>query len=129
MARVINLDDEEEFADNFYINPNEMRREWDACMKKDECSRKLLSMFELIARHFSRNFMYLNNTDKEACINFAVTEAWQKWRRFDPTVTENIFALFTTMISNDMRQHFKQITKNYSRNISIEALMTSVKNK
>lgn len=129
MSLDINEIEEEVVGKNFYINPEEMRKEWDACMKRDECSKKLLGMFELIARHFSRNFMYINNTDKEACINFALTEAWQKWKRFDPTITDNIFALFTTMISNDMRQHFKHITKNYSRNISIEALMTSVKNK
>lgn len=114
---------------NYYIDPNEMRKEFDECLKKGVCSRKLMNMFVKIAEGFSVKFMYLNSVDKRACINFAITEAWRKWNKFDPSRSDNIFALFTTMISNDMRQHYKQITKNYPRSISIESILSSSKNK
>lgn len=111
----------------FYIKPELMRQEYEACMQKDECSEKLLKMFQLIAEHFTSVFYYMNEIDRKTCISFAVTEAWLKWKTYDPTRSNNIFSFFTTMISNDLRQHYKHITKNYHRNISIESLMNSVK--
>lgn len=111
----------------YYIRAEEMRQEYDKCVADGKCSDRLLHMFKLIAEGFTANFMYLNTSDKKNCINYAVSEAWLKWNTYDPERTENIFSFYTTMISNDLRQHFKLLTRHNARNISIESLLNAVK--
>lgn len=110
-----------------YINPNKMRKVWDECIAKDECSPELLHYFELIAINFSKVFYYTNEYDKRATINHALAEAWINWKKFNPERTENIFSFFTTCIANWMRQYYNHLTKNKERHISLDALMNAVK--
>lgn len=110
-----------------YINPNKMRKVWEECMAKDECSPELLHYFELIALNFSKVFYYTNEIDKRATINHALSEAWINWKKFDPERTENIFSFFTTCIANWMRQYYNHLTKNKEKHISLDALLSAVK--
>lgn len=110
-----------------YINPNQMRKVWDECMQKNECSEELLKYFELIAINFSKVFHYVNEIDKRATINHALSEAWINWKKFDPERTENIFSFFTTCIANWMRQYYNHLTKNKEKHISLETLLSTVK--
>lgn len=112
---------------SFYINPVKMREVWEASKLKGECSPELLLYFQKISFHFSKVFWYSNTCDKDSCINFAVACAWQKWDKFDSERCENIFAFFTTMIANDMRQEWNSMTRNRDKQISIDALLATVK--
>lgn len=110
-----------------YINPHKMRKVWDECKEKGECSPELLHYFQLIAENFSKVFWYTNEIDRLATINHALAEAWINWKKFDPERTENIFAFFTTCIANWMRQYYNHLTKNKERHISLDVLLSSVK--
>ena len=106
-------------AKNYYLKPEVLRAHWDACVKAGECSNELIKDFRLIADN-----VYVvitkgqHHQDAEVCKVYAVTEAWRKWDKFDPSKTENIFAFFTQMIKNDIMIHYNYLNGN-KRNISM----------
>lgn len=108
-----------------YLQPKIFLAEYNKSIEKGEPTDKLINYFEKIAKKFATTFEYKNKIDFDACINYAVTEAWIKWAKYDTEKSENMFSFFTTMISNDLRIHYKQITKGKKTSISIEALMSS----
>lgn len=105
-----------------YITPAQLYTEWLNSCKAGACTTKLLMYFEKIAKEYSKVFEYTNYQDRIAIINYAVAEAWQKWDKYDPERTNNIFAFFTQMIKNDLMIHYNYLTKGKATNISIEAL-------
>ncbi len=113
---------------NYYVNPKEFQEEYDLSLKNDEPSKKLLLMFQKIAKGYSKKYTG-NKIDTDACVNYALTEAWKKWKKFDRTRSSNIFAFFTQMIKNDLAQHHNKIFKNKKFNISIDALFVNNQNK
>lgn len=108
-----------------YLNPKKFEEEYIKCWKEDKCSNELLLMFQKIGYHFSLRFCYCNDYDRRSCVNYALTEAWQKWKCFDFERSSNLFAFFTTMIANDLRIHWNSLTKNKSLHISLESLLSN----
>ena len=74
-------------------------------------------------------FQYTNKIDFNACVNYAITEAYYKWHTFNQQKSNNIFSFYTTMILNDMKIHYKQITKGKKINISIDSIFSNENNK
>lgn len=114
---------------NHYVSQKELFIEYNNSISKGSCTDKLLSYFRKIAKRFATTFEYVNKCDAEAVIEYAVAEAWQKWDSFDPEKSSNIFSFYTTMLANDMKAHYKEITKGKNLNISIEALFSSENSK
>jgi hypothetical protein len=111
----------------YYIPPEKFRAEYALSQEKGEPTLKLLLMFEKIAKRYSTKFRCVNKLDTDACVNYALTEAWQKWDKYDETRSDNIFSFFTSMVKNDLAQHYKDITKNKSH-ISLDVLFSSGNN-
>lgn len=109
----------------YYVKPEEFHKEYEASLLIDKPTDKLLKMFELIASNYSSKFNNSCDLDKNACINYAVSEAYVKWREYDKTRSNNIFAFFTQMIKNDLTSSYNQINKNSYRNISIDSLFSN----
>jgi hypothetical protein len=109
---------------NYYLDPQDLMNEYLLSIKQDKCSDKLIKYFEIIARHLSRIFYYSSENDKQSCVNYAISEAWIKWKKYDPVRTPNIFSFFTTTIKNDMQTHYNYLTR-HSENISIDSLFTN----
>lgn len=111
---------------NHYLTKEKLFEEYQRCLEQDKCTDKMIQYFTMIAKRFST--IYRNNsenrTDWAAIVNYAVSEAWLKWKEFDITKSDNIFSFYTTMIANDMRAHYKQLNKGKGINISIDALFT-----
>ena len=104
-----------------YLTAEKLRNDFEESLKLNKCSKALLDDFQLIAVNAIRR---LNNgnekhIDKDACINYAVSEAWKKWKLFNPEKTTNIFSFYTTMILNDMRIHYNYLNKWNGRCISM----------
>lgn len=110
---------------NYYVNPDDFHKEYESSLLVDKPTDKLLEMFELIASNYSSKFNNCCDLDKNSCINYAVSEAYLKWREYDKTRSNNIFAFFTQMIKNDLTASYNQINKNSYRNISIDSLFTN----
>ena len=113
---------------NIYVTPKEFLFEYNKSIDVGKPTDKLVILFTRIAKNFATTFDYKNKCDLDACVNYAVSEAWQKWSKFDSEVSDNIFSFYTTMISNDLKIHFKYITKGKFVNISIDALFENDKN-
>lgn len=107
---------------NYYVDPKEFIAEYHKSVELGKPTNKLIAFFTKIATGFISLYNGKNQCDTNACINYAVAEAWQKWNKFDETRSDNIFSFFTTIISNDLRLHYKQITKGKERKIYIESL-------
>jgi hypothetical protein len=107
-----------------YIPPEKFHAEYQLSKEKGEPTRKLLLMFERLATKYSTKFRCRNKLDLDSCINYALTEAWLKWDRYDPARSSNIFAFFTEMIKNDLASHHKIITK-HKDHISFDVLFSN----
>lgn len=109
-----------------YLTKEELTKEFQKCIEQDKCTDMMLKYFTQIARRFSTIYRNNNNnrTDWNAIVNYAVSEAWVKWREFNPEKSDNIFSFYTTMIANDMRAHYRQLNRGKDVTISIEALFT-----
>lgn len=108
-----------------YVNAKKLLEAFNESCVLGKCNDRLLLMFQKIAKHFSTTFRYVNKCDELACINYAVSEAWQKWTKFDPEKSSNIFSFFTTMISNDLKLYYKKLTKGKGSQISIDSLFSN----
>lgn len=107
-----------------YLTPGELKQEYLTSIEKGKPTDKLVKMFEKIAKKYSNRLTFTNKCDLDACINWAVTEAWIKWNKYDEERSPNIFAFFTQMIKNDLMQHSQNINKGKDITISIDALYT-----
>lgn len=113
---------------NIYLTPENFLKEYNLSVDEKKPTDRLIIMFKNIATEFSKVWIHTNKCDRDACINYGVSEAWRKWDKFDPKVSNNLFSFFTTMISNDMRLHYKKLTKSKDVNISINALFSNNNN-
>jgi hypothetical protein len=85
----------------------------------------LIKMFEKIARGWGRKFPQTNQQDLDSYVAFAVSEAWRKWKKYNPTVSGNLFAFFTSVISNDMALAHNKLNKNKHLHIPIDGLFVN----
>lgn len=110
-----------------YIEPNEMLAEYNKCLENNKCSYELLKMFELIANKYSKSksINFSSTKDRVTCVNYAVSEAWQKWNKFDSERSQNIFAFFTQMIKNDLMQHHEKLYRRSRNEISLDAVFSN----
>jgi hypothetical protein len=119
---------EQKKKSKIYASPKELTEEYYKSIEKGTPTEKLVVLFQKIAKHFSTTFTAQHNKcDIDACINFGTSEAWQKWDKFNPETSDNIFSFYTTMISNDMRLHYNLITRGKHNQISIDALFSGNK--
>jgi len=112
---------------NIYLDPKILLTEYDKSIGLGVPTEKLVVLFQKIAKNFATTFNSNNKCDLNACINFGVSEAWQKWNKFNPEKSDNLFSFYTTIISNDMKLHFKQITRGKGKQISLDALFSNSK--
>lgn len=110
-----------------YVPPEAFHKEYKLSQEKGEPTRKLLLMFEKIAKGYSSKYRFRNKLDIDACVNYALTEAWLKWDRYDPERSSNIFSFFTSVIKNDINQHYGTIMR-YRGHLSIDVLFSNTKN-
>jgi len=119
---------EKSVKSKIYVTPKELFAEYNTSIENGKPTEKLVVLFTKIAKHFATTFNYKNTCDLNACVNYAVSEAWRKWDKFNPAVSDNVFSFYTTMISNDLRIHFNFITRGKNKQISIEVLFSNDKN-
>ena len=110
---------------NIYLDPKVLFTEYDKSIELGKPTEKLIILFQKIAKNYATTFNSNNKCDLNACINFGVSEAWQKWNKFNSEKSDNIFSFYTTIISNDMKLHFKEITKGKGKQISLDALFSN----
>ena len=115
---------------NFYVKPGEFRAEYNKSLEEGKPTHNLILMLEKIAKKYALKpiFIYVNKCDYDACVNFALIRAWEKWDKFNYEISDNIFAYFTKIISNDLKIHYNKLMKGKKNNISIDALFDNNNN-
>lgn len=114
----------------FYVRPEDFQEAFTKSIEVNEPTEKLLKIFFKISKHSSVLLNLQNKQDIDACVNYAVTEAWNgKWRKYNSNRSTNIFSFFTTMLLNDMRTHKNVIQKNKGRCLSIDTIFSGQKEK
>lgn len=109
----------------YYVDPQKFHEEYELSLIADEPTRKIMLMWEKIARGMSRTFPQVNKIDTDACVNFAVTQAWRKWKKYDKERSNNIFAFFSQIIKNDLQTHHNTIKKHSKNCISLDAIFSA----
>ncbi len=103
-----------------YLQNETFLSEWYNCKKTGVCSDLLLKFFTRIAKRYVVRFPPTSALDRDAVVNYAVSEAWLKWDKFDPEQSNNIFAYFTQMIKNDMITHYNELNKGRQVTLSLD---------
>lgn len=107
---------------NIYLDPKYLQECYKDSIENGECSGELLECFQKIAEEYVKIFPNTNDCDRRACINYAMTEAWLKWNKYDPTRSSNVFAFYTSMIGNDLKIHYNFIKRHNKTKISLDSL-------
>lgn len=102
-----------------YLKNKDLMNHYNQSLKEGTPSKELLDDWFLIANNVYKTFAPDNSDDKLACVNYAVGECYIKWGKYNPERTPSIFAFFTSMVSNDIKQHYKILNRHNSRTISI----------
>lgn len=113
---------------NIYLKPKDFQEEYTKCKEVGKCSNKLLLMFEKIAKKYVVTFGGKNKLDNDACVNYALTEAWKKWEKYDETKSTNIFAFFTQMIKNDLMAHHNKLYHKKELYVSLDSVFSNNQN-
>jgi hypothetical protein len=101
-----------------YLKSEDLLSHYTVSKEKNECTLSLIKDFQIIAEHVFPMVCNFNDENKEIYISYAVEEAWQKWNKFDPE-RGNIFAFYTSMITNDIRLCMINYCKFTKRTISL----------
>jgi len=111
-----------------YAPPKQLFDAYEKSIDAGKCTDNLLKLFQKIARNFATKFRYINKCDEDACVSYAVTEAWLKWGSFNPEKSDNIFSFYTTMIANDLMAYYNKSNKGKKNLISLETLFSNENN-
>lgn len=107
---------------NIYASPKDLTTEYNKSLELGQPTEKLLLLITKIAKNYIKIDRFINKIDEDACVNFAVSEAWRKWNKFNPEKSDNLFSYFTSMLGNDIILHRKQLKRHSNVNISIDVL-------
>lgn len=105
------LDQGKRDPNSHYVKNADLLAEWKRCKEADEVSNELASMFMQIATKMSSKLKYNNEQDREDCISTAVLDCMRYWKRYDPNITENAFAYFTSVCKNGFAKGWRGLGK------------------
>jgi len=94
-----------------YVKNADLLAELKKCKETGELSTEAVLMFQQIATKMSSKLKYNNEMDREDCIAFAVLDCIRYWKNFDPDVSTNPFAYFTSMCKNGFAKGWRALGK------------------
>lgn len=103
-----------------YLNNADFTAEIIKCKGTDVLSPVAVRMFMLLAERANRKLDYTDSRDREDCIQSALYDLVKYWRNFNPEVSNNAFAFFTTVATNGYAKEFNKIHKGNVEMISLD---------
>lgn len=92
-----------------HVKNADLRNEIIECKKNDELSEKALNMFILMSKKYATKYSFRYPEDKDDCIQSAVIDCYKYWRGYDPEISENAFAYYSTFIRNGFGKAWRQL--------------------
>lgn len=98
-----------------YMDADEFREEIIECRKTNEISEQLGEFFQLLCQRNSGAFMYVDETDRQDCIQTAVLQCVKAFTKYDINTSTNAFSYFTMVAINGLRAGWNKMHRNKSR--------------
>ncbi len=105
------LDQPKKPTSSHYVKNADLLAEIIKCKEQDELTEEAAKMFVQIATKMSTMLKYNNHDDREDCISAAVLDCIRYWRNFNPDITQNAFAFFTSVIRNGFAKGWRSLDK------------------
>lgn len=100
-----------------YVNGKDLYNEIIICKDSSICSNRLIEMFTLISRRYTRNISYNNEDDLEDIIQGGIIDAVLYFDRFNPSKSKNAFAYITQIIHNGHLKTYRVLYPNRKHSI------------
>jgi DNA-directed RNA polymerase specialized sigma subunit len=97
-----------------YLSNKELCNEIIRCKENDKISNEAIQMFTLMSTRLSRKFSYIQEEDRQDCIQQAIIDCFLYFRGFDPEKSVNAFAYFTQVIKNAFAKEWRILYKDIS---------------
>ena len=107
-----------------YLNNKDLYNQIVLSLEDDKLTKDAEKMLILIAERAIRKLVYLNEDDKNDCMQFAILDLLKYWRNFNPKYT-NAFAYFTEIAKRGYAKGWNKIhpTK-YKNTMSMDRINT-----
>ena len=108
-----------------YLNNKDLYAEIVKSLEDDKLTKDAEKMLILLAERAIRKLVYLNDDDRQDCLQFAMLDLLKYWRNFNPKYT-NAFAYFTEIAKRGYAKGWNKIhpTK-YKNTLSMDRINTT----
>lgn len=108
-----------------YLNNKDLYAEIVKSLEDDKLTKDAEKMLILLAERAIRKLVYLNDDDRQDCLQFAMLDLLKYWRNFNPKYT-NAFAYFTEIAKRGYAKGWNKIhpTK-YKNTLSMDRINTA----
>jgi len=95
----------------FYVDNDELLRELIISKENNELTKRAIEIFLLMVDRISRTQSYKYEEDREDCMAFAIENICMQWKMFDSNKSDEVFAYFTSLIMNGLKQGWNKLYK------------------
>lgn len=91
-----------------YLNNKDLYNQIVQSLEDDKLTKDAEKMLILLAERAIRKLVYVNNDDRNDCLQFAILDLLKYWRNFNPKYT-NAFAYFTEIAKRGYAKGWNKI--------------------
>jgi len=103
-----------------YLNNKDLYAQIVLSKEQDKLTRDAEKMLVLLAERAIRKLSYVNDDDRQDCLQFALLDLLKYWRNFNPVYT-NAFAYFTEIAKRGYAKGWNKIhPKKYKSTLSLD---------
>lgn len=108
-----------------YLNNKDLYNAIVESKQQDKLTPTAEKMLVLLAERTIRKLTYVNEDDRQDCLQFALLDLLKYWRNFNPKYT-NAFAYFTEIAKRGYAKGWNKIhPQKYKNTMSIDRITTS----
>ena len=105
-----------------YLNNKDLYEQIVLSKDADELTRDAEKMLQLLAERAINKLTYVNDMDRDDCLQFALLDLLKYWRNFNPKYT-NAFAYFTEIAKRGYAKGWNKLHPNkYKGTISMDRI-------
>jgi len=105
-----------------YLNNKDLYDEVVKSKEDGKLTKKAEDMFVILAERTIRKLNYVNEDDRQDCLQFALLDLIKYWKNFDPKY-KNAFAYFTQVAKRGYAKGWNKIHPNkYKNTMSIDRI-------
>jgi len=103
-----------------YLNNKDLYAEIVASKEQDKLTPKAEKMLVMLAERAIRKLSYVNEDDRQDCLQFAILDLLKYWKNFNPQYT-NAFAYFTEIAKRGYAKGWNKLhPQKYKDTLSID---------